>query len=100
LFVLDRQFWVPAQDRKIMAIFLARLIGFVANLLIILIFADSILSFILSPYHPVREVMDRIVNPLLTPIRKFVPLLGSWDISPLILIILIEIITRAMVSFF
>jgi YggT family protein len=82
-----------------MVLFLARFIYFVANLLIILIFADSILSFFLSPYHPVREVMDRIVYPLLAPIRKIVPLVGSWDISPLILIILIEILARVLVSF-
>jgi YggT family protein len=82
-----------------MVIFLARFINFVANLLIILIFADSIISFFLNPYHPVREVMDRIVNPLLVPIRKIVPLVGNWDISPLILIILIEILARILGSF-
>jgi YggT family protein len=81
-----------------MVIFLARFINFFANLLIVLIFADSILSFFLSPYHPVRELLDRIVNPLLAPIRKIIPMVGSWDISPLILIILIEILARALVN--
>jgi YggT family protein len=46
----------------------------------------------------VRELLDRIVNPLLAPIRKIIPMVGSWDISPLILIILIEILARALVN--
>jgi YggT family protein len=79
-------------------LYVARLINLVAFLLIFLIISDSIISFFLSPFHPVREVLDRIVNPLLAPIRKIVPLVGMWDISPLILIVLIEILARIMIG--
>jgi len=75
---------------------IARFINLLANLLILLVFVDSVISFFLSPYHPVRNALDNIVNPMLTPIRRIVPLVGALDLSPLILIILIEIISYAI----
>jgi len=57
-----------------------------------------VLSFFLTPYHPVRVTMDRIVNPFLNPIRRIVPLVGMLDLSPLILIILVSVLNRILVS--
>jgi len=54
----------------------------------------------MSHLHPVRMTLDRIVNPILAPVRRIVPLVGSLDLSPLILIILVEILARVLVSFF
>jgi YggT family protein len=82
-----------------MFILIANIINLVANLFIFLVIADSLLSFFLSSYHPVREAMARIVNPFLAPIRRIVPLVGMLDLSPLILIILVEILARVLVSF-
>lgn len=78
---------------------LVKLIGILANLIVLLVIVDSIVSYFLSPYHPVRNVLDRIVSPMLAPIRKVVPLVGMFDLSPLILIILIEILSSALTSF-
>jgi YggT family protein len=80
-----------------MIFFLERLINFIANILILLVFIDSILSFFMSPMHPIRSALDRIVYPMLVPIRRVVPSFGSLDLSPLILIILIEIISYALI---
>ena len=77
---------------------LAQLIRLMANLLIALIFIWAILSWILPPYHPVREALDRIVEPMLAPIRRVVPLAGTIDISPVILWILIELISRVLIN--
>jgi len=82
-----------------MFILIANVINFVANLFIFIVIVDSLLSFFLSPYHPVRETMDRIVNPFLAPIRRIVPQVGMLDLSPLILIILVGILTRVLISF-
>ena len=72
---------------------LARVINIVANLIILIVIADSLVSFFLNPWHPVRETLDRMVNPLLAPIRRVVPLVGMLDLSPLVLIILVEIVS-------
>ncbi len=81
-----------------MFVIIANIISFVANLFIFVVIADSVLSFFLTPYHPVRVTMDRIVNPFLNPIRRIVPLVGMLDLSPLILIILVSVLSRIFVS--
>ncbi len=78
---------------------IAKIISALANLIILLVIVDSILSFFLSPYHPVRSALDRVLYPLLAPIRRIVPLAGMFDLSPLILIILVEILSYALISF-
>jgi len=77
---------------------LANLVNWISWSLIVLVFITSLLSFFMSPYHPVREALDRLVNPMLAPIRRLVPTMGMMDFSPLILIILIQFIARAVVS--
>jgi len=70
------------------AIFLQNLF----RLLNLIILVDIVVSFFLSPYHPVRNFLDKIVNPLLSPIRRIMPQTGMFDFSPLILIILLQVI--------
>jgi YggT family protein len=82
-----------------MFILIANIVNLIANLFVFLVIADSVLSFFLNPFHPLRIAIDRIVNPFLAPIRRIVPLVGMLDLSPLILIILIEILSRVLVSF-
>ena len=83
-----------------MFIVIGNIINLVANILIILVIVDSVLSFILSPYHPVRVTVDRMVNPLLAPVRRVVPLVGMLDLSPLIFIVLVEILSSILARFF
>jgi len=80
-----------------MIFLIERVINFIANLLVLVVFLDALLSFFLSPTNPLRNALDRIVNPMLAPIRRVVPPLGGLDLSPLILIILIEIISYALI---
>lgn len=74
------------------------LIQTIARLFIYVVIASSLLSFFLSPYHPVREALDRIVAPLLDPIRRILPSAGGLDFSPLILIIFVELIARLLTA--
>ena len=78
---------------------IAKIISTLANLIVLLVIVDSILSFFLSPYHPVCNTLDRVLHPLLAPIRRYVPLVGMFDLSPLILIILVQILSYALISF-
>jgi YggT family protein len=80
-------------------IYLARLINLLADLIVLLVIVEVALSYFLSPYHPVRHALERIVEPLLVPIRRVVPLVGMFDLSPLVLIILVEVISYALVNF-
>jgi YggT family protein len=60
--------------------------------LLMLILAKVILSYFMDPFHPFRRIVDQIVDPLLDPIRRILPTLGGIDFSPIVLMILIEIV--------
>ena len=79
-------------------VLLAQLISLTANVLTILVFVWVIASWILAPYHPVREALDRIVEPLLAPIRRLLPSTGPVDFSPMILMIVIIVAARILNS--
>ena len=70
----------------------------VGDLLVLLVIISAILSFVMDPYHPVRRWIDSIVEPMLTPIRRVVPLVGALDFSPIILIILIRVVFNLILN--
>ena len=77
---------------------IAKIISTLANLIVLLVIVDSLLSYFLSPYHPLRNALDRVLRPLLAPVRRIVPLVGMFDLSPLILIILVEILSSVLIG--
>lgn len=80
-------------------IILIQIIGTLSQLLVLLVIVSAILSFFMDPYHPVRRGVDTIVQPMLNPIRRIVPLVGMLDFSPLVLILLIQFAARIIISF-
>ena len=72
---------------------LVRLINILSQFIVLLVIVKVILSYFMDPYHPVRRTIDNLVEPMLAPIRKVVPLIGMFDFSPLILIILVQILS-------
>jgi YggT family protein len=56
------------------------------------------LSYFLDQYHPIRQAMGTILEPILNRIRPILPDTGALDLSPLVLIIVVELITRALIG--
>jgi YggT family protein len=69
------------------------------QVLSLLIIVDSLLSFALPPYHPIRDAMGRVLNPLYNPIRRILPMMGTIDFSPLVLLILVQVVQGLLVNF-
>jgi YggT family protein len=69
------------------------------QILVLLIIVSVILSYFMDPFHPIRRGVDRIVEPMLSPIRRIVPQVGMLDFSPLVLIILIQVVSNLLVRF-
>ncbi len=63
----------------------------VSFLITLAVLADIIVSFFLSPYHPIRNFLDTLVQPMLRPIRNVLPTFGGFDFSPMVLIIVIQL---------
>jgi YggT family protein len=79
--------------------YLIQFIDVATQLLVLLIIVSVVLSYFMSPYHVIRENIDRIVEPMLAPVRRVVPLIGMIDFSPLVLIILIQVLSSALRNF-
>jgi YggT family protein len=73
-------------------------IRFVQQAIILIVIIYVVLSFLMAPYHPVRIALGRIIEPLLQPIRKIVPPLGGVDFSPLVLIVLVQLLGTILTS--
>jgi YggT family protein len=52
---------------------------------------QSVLSWV-NPHSPFGLLFDALTRPFLRPIRRFVPPLGNVDLSPLVLIVLLQVI--------
>jgi YggT family protein len=74
------------------------LINFTAQAVTLLMLAYAILTWVAKPWNQVRMFVERISLPLLAPIRRIVPLVGMVDISPLVLILLVQLIARVLVN--
>lgn len=71
-------------------------VGFVYYLCRILAFAIFIRAvsswFTVSRYNILVTLLDDVVRPILSPLRRMVPRLGMFDITPLIAVVLLYII--------
>jgi YggT family protein len=77
---------------------LIRVIQFIGSALLLLVLASVILSYVLPPYNSIRVMVDRIVDPLLRPIRRVVPPFGMLDFSPVVLLILVQVVQSLLIS--
>jgi len=58
----------------------------------------TLLRLFLDPYHPVINALGQVIEPMLLPIRKRVSPMGGLDFSPLILIIVLQLLGTAIVA--
>ena len=66
------------------------LIGLVLSILLVLIIANVVLSWV-GRGSPTQYMLTEILNPLLAPIKRVLPSMGPLDLSPLVLLIAIQI---------
>lgn len=69
---------------------LVALMRLILSALSALILVCVILSWVQAP-HVVKAVLDRLSDPLLRPLRRWIPPLGGIDLSPLVLLVLLQI---------
>ena len=66
------------------------LIGLVLSIFVVLIIANVVLSWV-GRGSPTQYMLAEILNPMLAPIKRILPSMGPLDLSPLILLVLIQI---------
>lgn len=79
---------------------LADLIRTVVWIFMIALIIQAIMSWVGNSYgNPMGSLLDSLTAPLLDPIRKFVPLIGMVDLSPLVAILLLQVVLIALSGF-
>jgi YggT family protein len=69
------------------------------NLITFAIFFRAIVSwFPIDREGPVVRALDTITEPVLEPLRRVVPTLGMIDLTPMVAMILLQVIAQALVS--
>ncbi|WP_036226382.1 YggT family protein [Mesoaciditoga lauensis] len=76
------------------AVILNIVIVFAITILII----DSILSFILPYYHPFRRILDQMCDPMVRPLRRFIPPIGMFDFSPFVALLILIFLQAFVVN--
>ena len=74
------------------------LINFMIGILSILIVLDTLLSYLLREGNPIRRVLSVILEPIYSPIRRFIPPLVGIDFTPLIAIIALQILDAILIA--
>ena len=77
---------------------LAEVVWVVSRISIFAVVVYVFISYFLDRFHPVRLKMGSILEPMLERIRPILPDTGAFDFSPVILILIIELIARALVG--
>ena len=72
----------------------------IINAILSWLIAFSVLNTSNRLVYSILDVTYRLTDPLLRPIRNFLPNLGSIDISPIVLILLIIFIRNLIFEFF
>jgi YggT family protein len=78
---------------------IAEVISVTIWVLTIAIIARALLSWFpnVNPYNPIVEFLITITEPILAPIRSIMPRIGMIDLTPMIAIILLNVIGQIIV---
>jgi YggT family protein len=58
---------------------------------------QAVLSWV-SPYHPVAPFFDALAGPLMKPVRKVIPPIGGVDITPVFVLIFLQLVLMLPVT--
>lgn len=73
------------------------LIHLVISGLIGILFLSVILSWV-QAHSPTHHLLEKLSAPLLNPIRRVLPLIGGLDLSPLLALLLLQVIEKLLSS--
>ena len=90
-------------QRLIASVMLRRPIAFVGSLIFgalavysLLIFMRIVVSWGASPHNRLLHILIRLTEPVLGPFRRIIPPLGMFDISPIVVLLLLDLLQRAV----
>jgi YggT family protein len=82
---------VEPNPLPLLAIAATGLLRFSLHILVFCVIVQAIMSWF-SPYNDLTPVFGGMTRPFLAPIRRFLPPLGGIDLSPLVLLVVLQIL--------
>ncbi|HNQ50609.1 MAG: YggT family protein [Candidatus Omnitrophica bacterium] len=79
---------------------LGRILDIGINIYVLLIVFRAVISWVnADPHNPIVQFLQKATDPLLVPIRKFLPFSWKWsiDVSPVIAILLLIFVQSFLV---
>src|SRR5215207_5123725 len=64
----------------------------------LMIFVRIILSWGVSPHNRLLHFLIRATEPVLGPFRRLIPMVGFFDISPIVVLFLLDLLQRAVIA--
>jgi len=96
--LVSASFWLlghfadfPAALAGLAILALVKLLALSVNLLIWVVIISAVLSWV-QPYHWLNSLAGGLVRPFLRPLQRIIPPLGNVDLSPLVLILLCQLV--------
>jgi YggT family protein len=84
------------------------LVSELIHLMILAIIAAAVMSMLIAfgvvdgrnrIVYSISDFLTRVTDPILAPIRRFLPIFGNVDLSPLVAILLLEAIQIALATY-
>ena len=79
---------------------IAGILQMLINLLIIIIIARAVISWVnADPFNPIVRFLSAASDPLLNPLRRYIPPVGGGiDITPIVLLLILYFLDYALVQ--
>ncbi len=72
--------------------FLLDLIQLICQVLTLAILIRIVVSWVSSGPNMLTKMLDQITEPMLAPLRRFIPRVGTIDFTPLVAVIILQLI--------
>lgn len=79
----------------------ALIVEMIIQLYSLVILARVLMSWVnLDPYSPLARTIFNLTEPVLAPVRNLLPPAAGLDFSPIIVMVLLQVLGRMLVSMF
>ena len=80
-----------------MAVFLLQLVDWVFKLYSLAFIVRALLSWLnVSYYHPVARFLIQITEPVLAPLRRYIPPRGGLDFTPIVALLILWLVEQLL----
>ena len=78
--------------------YLFQFLNLLLTALTVAILIRALLTWVpnMDPSNPLVRLLNQITDPLLQPARRFIPPMGGMDLSPIVVIVVLQLLQRLL----